>query len=117
MHEQIKNQIKDAMRAKDSVRLEVLRGLSALFTNDLLKKSADKKGAIPTVLADEEVIAVIRRSVKQRKDSIEQFGKGGRADLVASESAELTILETYLPQMMSRVFCTRSDCRLSSLRT
>ena len=106
MHEQIKNQIKDAMRAKDAVRLEVLRGLSALFTYDLLKKTPAKKtgkeGGAPTLLSDEEVTTIIRKSVKQRKDSIEQFEKGGRKDLVKKERAELVILEAFLPQLMSR---------------
>jgi uncharacterized protein YqeY len=53
-------------------------------------------------LSDEDVLSVIRRAVKQRKDSIEQFTSGGRADLVKSETAELELLEKYLPKMMSR---------------
>ena len=101
MHEKIKNQIKDALRAQDTIRLEVLRGLSALFTNELLKKKVGKGGEAPTVLVDEEVITIIRKSVKQRKDSIEQFGKGGRKDLVKKEQAELVILESFLTKMMS----------------
>jgi hypothetical protein len=101
MHEKIKNQIKDALRAKDTLRLEVLRGLSALFTNELLKKKVGKGAEAPTVLTDDEVITIIRKSVKQRKDSIEQFGKGGRKDLVKKEQAELVILESFLTKMMS----------------
>jgi len=98
LHTTIKNQIKEAMIAKDAVRLSVLRGLSASFTNDLIskKKKSDEE------LSDEEVLDIIRRQVKQRKDSIEQFNKGGRTDLVESESAELKILETYLPAQMSK---------------
>jgi hypothetical protein len=96
MHDKIKNDIKDAMRAKDSIRLDTLRGLSAVFTNELLKKPKNAS------LSDDEVIAVIRRAVKQRKDSIEQFEKGGRKDLVDKEKAELVILESYLPKLMSR---------------
>jgi uncharacterized protein YqeY len=98
LHIDIKNQIKEAMLAKDAVRLSVLRGLSAAFTNDLItkRKKSDEE------LSDEEVLDIIRRQVKQRKDSIEQFQKGGRADLVDSESAELAILETYLPAQMSK---------------
>jgi uncharacterized protein YqeY len=102
MHEKIKNQIMDALRAKDRVRLEVLRGLSALFTNELLKKKVAKNAEAPAVLADDEVITIIRKSVKQRKDSIEQFGKGGRKDLVKKEQAELVILESFLTKLMSR---------------
>jgi uncharacterized protein YqeY len=95
---QIKDQIKEAMKAKDQVKLGVIKSLVAAFTNELV---AMKK--MPTdELSDEEVLNVIRRGVKQRKDSIEQFTKGGREDLAESEKAELAILETYLPQMMSR---------------
>ncbi|KKR32355.1 MAG: YqeY family protein [Parcubacteria group bacterium GW2011_GWF2_39_8b] len=98
LHQDIKEQIKDSMKARDAVRLGVLRGLVAGFTNELV---ATKR--MPNdELSDEEVLNVIRRQVKQRKDSIEQFTKGGREDLVESEKAELTILETYLPAQMSR---------------
>lgn len=94
----IKGQIKEAMLAKDALRLSVVRGLVAAFTNELVAKQRK-----PTEeLSDEDVLAVIRRAVKQRKDSIEQFTAGGRQDLVDSEAAELSVLEKYLPQMMSR---------------
>ena len=83
--------------AKDTVRLETLRGMSAAFTNELVAKNRKPN----EILGDEEVLVVIARLAKQRKDSIEQFTKGGRNDLVDSETAELKILETYLPQMMS----------------
>ncbi len=98
LHQQIKEQIKDAMKAKDTVRLGVVRGLVASFTNELisLKRMPDSQ------LSDEEVLNVIRRAVKQRKDSIDQFTKGGRMDLVEAEKAELSMLETYLPAMMSK---------------
>ncbi|MBY0376589.1 GatB/YqeY domain-containing protein [Patescibacteria group bacterium] len=98
LHEQIKIGIKEAMMAKDSVKLETLRGMSAAFTNDLVAK-----GKKPNeMLSDEEVLAVITRLAKQRKDSIEQFTKGGREDLVAEEQGQLAILETYLPKMMDK---------------
>ena len=98
LQQTIKDQMKEAMKAKDTVRLGVVRGLSSAFTNELV---AMKK--MPTdELSDEEVLNVIRRAVKQRKDSIDQFTKGGRADLAETEQAELAILETYLPAMMSK---------------
>ena len=97
MHETIKNQIKDAMRAKDALRLEVLRGLQALFSNELIAKKSNDP-----LLKDEDVITIIKRSVKQRKDSIEQFEKGGRKDLADKEKGELKILEAFLPTTMSR---------------
>ena len=97
MHNQIQDQIKEAMKARDGVRLTTLRGVLASFTNEamaLKRKPQDK-------LTDEEAIVVIRRLVKQRKDSIEQFIKGNRQDLVDNESAELKILEEFLPAQMS----------------
>lgn len=98
IHKDIAGQIKEAMKAKDAVRLTVIRGLTAAFVNELVAKSRKPDGE----LTDEEALAVIRRGVKQRKDSMEQFAKGGRQDLVDVEAAELKILETYLPAMMSR---------------
>ncbi len=94
----IKDQMKEAMKAKDQVKLGVVRGLSSAFTNELVKL-----GKMPQdELGDEDALAVIRRAVKQRKDSIEQFEAGGRPELAESEKAELAILETYLPAMMPR---------------
>lgn len=98
LQNQIKEQIKDAMRAKEEIKLQTLRGVSSAFTNELvaLKRTPQSE------LSDEEALNVIRRAVKQRKDSIEQFEKGGRADLAENEKAELGILETYLPAQMSK---------------
>lgn len=98
LHEQIKQNIKEAMIAKDAVRLETMRGISAAFTNDLVAKGKKPQ----EMLTDEEALAVITKLAKQRKDSIEQFKAGGRNDLVAEESAQLAILETYLPKMMEK---------------
>jgi len=97
MHDKIQNQIPEAMRAKDQVRLNTLRGMIAAFTNEsvALKRTPKDK------LSDAEAIAVIKRLIKQRKDSIEQFEKGRRQDLVDNEKAELKILEEFLPQQMS----------------
>ncbi len=97
IHETIKVQLLDAMRAKDTVRLNVIRGLLSSFSYELIaKKSKDE------FLDDESVLGVIRKSVKQHKDSIEQFEKGDRKDLAKKEKAELALLEVYLPQMMSK---------------
>ena len=98
LHTDIKAQMIEAMKAKDAVKVSVLRGLMSSFTND-----AVAKGRKPDeLLSDEEALMVISRAVKQRKDSIEQFEKGGRADLAESEKAELAILQAYLPAQMSR---------------
>jgi len=99
LHQTIKKQIVEAMRAKDSIRLDTLRSLTALFQTEMMNIQ------LPTgteFLPDDKALALVKRSVKQHKDSIDQFQKGGRQDLVAKEQAELVILETYLPQTMSR---------------
>ena len=98
LQQHIKDQIKQAMLARDQVRLDTLRGVLAGFTNELVAK----KRKLSEELSDEDCLTVIGRLVKQRKDSIEQFKKGGREDLVREEEAQLKILETYLPEMMSR---------------
>jgi len=98
LHEQIKNGIKDAMMKKDAVLLKTLRSMVSDFTNELVAKNRKPD----ELLTDEDVLVVISRLAKQRKDSIEQFKKGNREDLVKEEEAELTILETYLPKMMDR---------------
>ncbi|MDE2041051.1 MAG: GatB/YqeY domain-containing protein [Patescibacteria group bacterium] len=97
LHQTIKTEITAALRAKDAIRLDTLRGLNAMFQNQMI---ADKLSA--EFLPDDKALALVKRAVKQRKDSIEQFEKGGRTDLADKERAELNILEAYLPQMMSR---------------
>ena len=94
--EKIKADLKVAMLARETVRVITQRGLLAAFVNE----SVAKKRKPIEELKDDEALAVIKRSVKQHKDSIEQFAKGGRKDLVKEEEAELKILETYLPKMM-----------------
>jgi len=98
LHQQLKSELKDAMRAKDTTRLTVIRGLLTAFTNELVaqKKKPDEE------LDDEGAFAVLTRASKQRKDSIEQFEKGNRSDLAENEQKELEIIEGYLPEMMSR---------------
>ena len=94
----IQEQIGAAMKARDTVRLNTLRGLSAAFVNELVAK-----GEKPTEdLPDEDALAVIRREVKKRKEAADAFEKGGRAESAEKERSEQAILEAYLPQMMSR---------------
>lgn len=98
IHEQIKNEIKEAMLKKEALRLLTLRGLLAGFVSELIIKKKKPN----EILSDEDALNIIKKSVKQRKDSIQQFKSGNREDLVKSEEAELAILETYLPKMMSK---------------
>jgi uncharacterized protein YqeY len=97
LHQTIQSQIKEALRAKDSLRLETLRGLNALIQNEMLASKVSGE-----FLPDDKVLPLVKRSIKQRKDSIEQFQKGGRTDLADKEKAELAILETFMPAGMSR---------------
>lgn len=97
LHTQIKEEIKTAMRAKDIIRLETLRSLLAMFTNE-----AVATGKTPQdLLTDDEAVSVIKRAIKQRKESIEQFTKGGRTDLADKEAKEIEVLTPFLPEMMS----------------
>jgi uncharacterized protein YqeY len=93
LKDKINDDMKAAMRAKDSARLLTIRGLLA----SLKQKEVDER----IELDDVAVIAIVDKLVKQRKDSITQFTAGGRQDLVDKESAELAVLEAYLPQRMS----------------
>lgn len=97
IHETIKIKIIDAMRAHDKVTLETLRGLISLFSYELIAKKSPRP-----FIDDVNALILIKRSVNQRKDSIEQFEKGGRKDLVKKEKAELAILEKFLPETMSK---------------
>lgn len=94
---ELKEQMKEAMKAKDSVRLTVVRGLLSAMQNEAVAKGKGPDG----VLGDDEVLTVITRAAKQRKDSIEQFEKGGRPELAESEKAELAIIQNFLPAQMS----------------
>ncbi|MCE9644166.1 GatB/YqeY domain-containing protein [Candidatus Parcubacteria bacterium] len=97
MQENIRTELVTAMKAKDSGKVTVLRGVLAAFTNELVAKGKKPQDT----LTEDEQIAVVKRLVKQRKDSIEQFEKGGRQDLADTEKAELAILDTYLPASMT----------------
>ncbi|MCX6754216.1 MAG: GatB/YqeY domain-containing protein [Candidatus Nomurabacteria bacterium] len=98
LHEQIKDKLKEAMKARDSVRLEVMRGFLSAFTNELVATGKTPQDMLP----DEQAILVITRASKQRKDSIEQFTKGGRMDLVDVEKEQLSIIEEFLPKLMEK---------------
>lgn len=94
----IRSEMVAAMKAREEIKLRVLRGIIAAFTNELVaqKKKPDEK------LSDDDAMVVIKRAVKQRLDSIEQFSKGGRNDLAETEKEELAVLSVYLPEMMSK---------------
>src|SRR6266536_4241742 len=96
LSERIDSDLKEAMRAKDTTKLSVLRMLKSA-----LKYGAIAKSGAETELNDAEAAQVIRKQAKQRHDSIESFEKGGRAELAEKEKEELAILNSYLPQAIS----------------
>jgi len=92
------------MKAREELKLSVLRNAKSAFTNELIaqgKKPTDQ-------IDDAAAIAVLKRLAKQRKDAAEQFEKGDRAELAQKERDELVIIEAYLPQMASEEDITRA---------
>jgi uncharacterized protein len=89
IQERIQSEIASAMRSKDALRLSVLRMMKSAVKNREVEKMK--------VLEEPEVIGVFNSLVKQRKDSIEQFRKGGREELAQKEESEIKIIEEYLP--------------------
>ena len=92
LKDRITADMKEAMRAKEAVRLETIRLLRAAIQ----RREVDER----VELDEDEVLAVVQKMIKQGRDSIEQFEKGGRDDLVQKEAATLEILETYLPEQL-----------------
>ena len=93
LKEQITEDMKAAMRAKDTARLSAIR----LLTAAIKQKEVDER----IVVSDEQVLAILEKMVKQRKDSISQFEAGGRQDLADIEKGELAVLGVYLPEALS----------------
>jgi uncharacterized protein YqeY len=93
LRDQVNADIFSAMKAKDAARLSALRMLKAAIMNKGVEKGRD--------LDDAEVLQVVSALVKQRRDSIEQFSNAGRVDLVDKETAEVAVLEHYLPPAAS----------------
>ena len=95
VRDQLRSDLRDAMRAKDVPRRNTIRMLEAAIKN----AEIDKRGAD---LAESDILAILQRQVKQRRESIEQFEKGGREDLANNERVEIGIIEQYLPRQLSR---------------
>lgn len=95
LQQRLMDEMKEAMRSGDSDRLSVVRLLRSTIKNKEIEKGKGQK------LTEEEILQVIASAVKQRKESIELFEKGGRQDLVEKEKKEMAILQSYLPQQIS----------------
>ena len=94
LSDRLSQEIKSAMLARDADRLTPLRLLKSAIGYAQIERKTEN-------LADADVIAIIQKEIKKRRDSIDQFEKGGRPELAAKEKAELTVLETFLPQPFS----------------
>ena len=97
LHEQVKGELKEAMKAKDAVRLRTVRSMLTAFMNELVAGGKTPQD----MLDDDATLAVIKRLAKQRKESITQYEAADRPELAIPEKEELVVLETYLPQLMS----------------
>ncbi|MFT5682746.1 MAG: hypothetical protein ACI8RZ_003670 [Myxococcota bacterium] len=94
IYDQINDQMKTAMRARDKERLGALRGIRTVFINECKKNNSDS-------LTDAQCVALLRTLAKQRKDSMESYVAADREDLAAVERRELAVIEEYLPQLAS----------------
>jgi len=95
LKEQILNDLRESLKSGDAFRRDVLRLLSSAIKNVEIEKMKKEEG-----LNDQEVVDVVKKAVKQRKDSIEQYEKGGRSDLAEKEEKEIGIMSVYLPSQM-----------------
>ena len=95
LRNQITEDVKTAMKSKDAPRLDTLRFFQAAVKNREIELR-------PNPISDDEVLGVLKKMIKQRKESIEQFQAAGRKDLVDKETKELGFLEVYLPTQMTR---------------
>ena len=95
--DKILNDLKEAMKSRQNERLMVLRSLKA----KILEKEISERKDGESTLTEAQITEVLMKAAKQRKESIEQFMQGNREDLAVKERSELTIIESYLPEMMS----------------
>lgn len=95
LREKILSDLKEAMKSGDSVKRDTLRMADSMIKNTEIEKLKKESG-----LSDEEVVEVLSRAVKQRKDSISQYESGGRTDLADKERQEIEVLSAYLPEQL-----------------
>ena len=103
LKDQISDDLKDAMRSGEVVRRETLRSVLAAIRNaEIARVNVKDESATRQELGDNDVLDVLQKQAKQRRESIEEYKKAGRQDLVDRESAELEIISAYLPAQMGR---------------
>ncbi len=96
IREQILNDIKEAMKAKEIEKRDVLRSLDSMIKNEEIAQGKRDDG-----LDDEDVVSLVKRAIKQRRDSADQFRKGNRDDLAKKEEQEISFIKKYLPAQIS----------------
>jgi uncharacterized protein len=96
LKQKIYSDLKEAMKAGDALKRDTLRMLDSMIKNTEIEKMKKEEG-----LSDAEVIEVLSRAVKQRRDSVEQYEKGGRPELAEKENKEIEIISVYLPEQLS----------------
>ncbi|MBI5302249.1 MAG: GatB/YqeY domain-containing protein [Chloroflexi bacterium] len=96
LKDQLNEDLKIAMKAKDEVRLGTIRMLRAAIANFELARPADKP------ITEADLLSVVEKQIKQRRDSIEAYEKGNRPELAAQEQAEIVVLQVYMPKQLSR---------------
>ncbi len=97
LKDRVSDEIKVAMKAKDKLRLETVRGIKKV----IIEKESDIRASGREELSEDEELAIVMQLAKQRRDSIKQFTDAGREELAEKEAKELTILEEYLPAQLS----------------
>ncbi len=93
LKERLREDMKEAMKSKDKVKLSTIRMINSLIKNSEIEKRGE--------LTDDEIVQLLMKYAKQRRESIEMYEKGGRQDLVEKEKAELAVVESYLPKQLS----------------
>ena len=99
LHEQIEADLRSALKSGEKEKAGVLRFLISAIKNFQIEKKAQGEKYLP----DEDIISVLKRQTRQRKDSIGQYEKGGRTELAEKEKKELAVLENYLPAQMGKI--------------
>ena len=102
LKEQLVEDMKAAMKSKETARLDTIRLLRAAIQRVEVDRSDKKNPQYGQPVTESDLVGVVQKEIKQRRDSIDAFKKGGREDLADKEQVELTVMEHYLPQQMSR---------------
>ncbi|MBI4785427.1 MAG: GatB/YqeY domain-containing protein [Chloroflexi bacterium] len=102
LKDQLSEDLKSAMRAKDETRMNAIRMLKAAITNFELARTDAKSKDFGKPITEADLLGVVEKQIKQRRESIEMYNQGNRPELAAKEAAEIAVLEGYLPKQLTR---------------